>query len=335
MIHTSPATLAKHPRTVIVYVTDRGFALPSAASALEVRRLVPCGVADISIVTVGIPQRNVDLLSSYLHPHNIAVTILPSRTFSNIDREHFNQTHVPDTSLARFFITEALPCKYDRILYLDGDVWPSGDLSELMSYQIPPGCLAAAEDQSFFYQNDFGATGRAVRAYFAGLGINGSDGYFNNGVLFADVTTWKILAREAFQFFSENIRICRYHDQSALNAVVSGRRVRMSPRWNFLSVYRNWDVAPLSQAHLIHFAGGIKPWAVPDPEFDGLYDKYKAYFQRLDVTELNVEACSRYKIEESIAHNARIRRKMKTTFLYRKWMRRSKFLEMERTSLLK
>ena len=335
LIETSLAERKTSARTIIVYVTDTGFALPSVASALEVRRLVPSSLADIVIVTVGIPQRNVDLLASFLDRQNIGVTTLRSQQYSDIDHRLFNQTHVPDTSLARFFMTEALPDRYDRILYLDGDVWPRGDLTELICAPIPHGCLAAAEDQSYFFQNDLGASGRAVRSYFAGLGIDGGKGYFNCGVLLADVPTWKTLAAEAFRFFSENTRICRYHDQSALNAVVSGRRVRMSPRWNFLSVYRNWDVAPLSGAHLIHFAGGIKPWAAADPEFVGLYDTYKAYFAQLDAAQFSHKPSGGSVNQSGIDYNLRLRRKMKTVFLHRKILRRLRFKELERTSLLK
>jgi len=39
-------------------------------------------------------------------------------------------------------------------------------------------------------------------------------------------STWRLIAAEAYKFFVENIAACKYHDQSALNAVVGKRRLR-------------------------------------------------------------------------------------------------------------
>ena len=110
------------PRTAIAYVTRFGFALPSAASALQVRRQVPASMADIYIICIGLAERSIGVMEEVLQQRGIKIATLSSERYNDFNKHLFNKTHVPISCLGRFFLTESIPDCYDRILYLDGDV---------------------------------------------------------------------------------------------------------------------------------------------------------------------------------------------------------------------
>jgi lipopolysaccharide biosynthesis glycosyltransferase len=320
-------------RHAVVYVTDAGFALPSAASAIAVRRSLPASVADVYIVTVDVDDRAFEGLSALLDQHQVSVVRLKDRSFSSFNTQLFNKTHVPISSVARFFLLDALPRSYERILYLDGDVWPRADLGALLAMDIPSGMIAAAEDTLYYCRNDVGDHGNGARAYFAANGIDPNAGYFNAGVLLADSQSLREIFRDAFAYFMKHTSACRYHDQSALNATTIGRRVRLSPKWNFLTVYCDWGVAPASDAKLMHFAGGFKPWTIPSPYYPGVFEVYRAAFETLESTGLKNDLLGP---EEALWFKKRLRRdwvKMRTVALPRRLWRRHEYRMLDKTAL--
>jgi lipopolysaccharide biosynthesis glycosyltransferase len=321
-------------RSAVVYVTDAGYALPSAASAIAVRRSLPASVADVYIVAVDIDDRAFEGLSAFLDQHQVSVVRLKDRSFASFNTQLFNKTHVPIASVARFFLLDALPRTYERILYLDGDVWPSADLGALLAMDIPSGMIAAAEDTLYYCRNDLGDHGDAARAYFGAIGIDPAAGYFNAGVLVADTLSLQEIFRDAFAYFMKNTSACRYHDQSALNATTVGRRVRLSPKWNFLTAYRDWGIAPASDAKLMHFAGGFKPWTTPSPYYPGVFELYRTAFDLLESTGLRNDLL---RPDEARSFKKRLRRdwvKMRTVALPRRLRRRHEYRMLDKAALL-
>ena len=296
----SPPAISSR-RDGIFYVTDDGFALPTVASALAVRRKVPLDRADVRIFATGMDAATVQRLRSFLRPRHVEVDELPAALFSDFQHRLFNKTHVPISALGRFFMLDCVPDLYDRILYLDGDTWPLGDPAALLDAPLAAGSVAAAEDPCFFFKGEVGATGDAIRSYHGGLGLAPRSGYFNSGVLLADAATWRRVAAEAFQFFRDNTALCRYHDQSALNAVLGARRTRLSPRWNFASSYYDWGVPREPPPHVVHFCGGGKPWARPRHPFHGVYDRAFAELAPLGLKVARPDAAGLQAMEQGIA----------------------------------
>jgi lipopolysaccharide biosynthesis glycosyltransferase len=321
-------------RSAVVYVTDAGYALPSAASAVAVRRTLPASVADVYIVAVDIDDRAFEGLSEFLDQHQVSVVRLKDRSFASFNTQLFNKTHVPISCVARFFLLDALPRTYERILYLDGDVWPSADLGSLLAMDIPSGMIAAAEDTLYYCRSDFGDHGNGARAYFSAIGIDPAAGYFNSGVLLADSDALREIFRDAFEYFVNHTSACRYHDQSALNATTVGRRVRLSPKWNFLTAYRDWGIAPASDAKLLHFAGGFKPWTTPSPYYPGVFEIYRSAFEMLGSTGLKNDVL---RPDEAQWFRKRLRRdwvKMRTVALPRRLWRRHEYRKLDKMALL-
>ncbi len=92
----------------------------------------------------------------------------------------------------------------------------------------------------------------------------GSD-YFNAGVLLINPEKWRNFNapekwREAFENSSE--LGFKFHDQCILNYVLSGHVELIPNDFNYL--IRNENGRLVSHPRIIHFAGGFKPWHMPE-----------------------------------------------------------------------
>ena len=316
-------------RNGIFFVTDLGFLLPTLASALEVRRKVPSDRADIRIVTTEIAPEIFHRVGDFIAPYGIELDALNPSYFSGFDHAAYNKTHVPMSTLGRFFMLDAVPDRYDRILYLDGDTWPVGDLQALLDTDLPAGTIGAAHDRNYFRRNELGPVGKKTRAYFSGLGIDGDAGYLSAGVLLTDPKTWQEVTTDAFAFFVENTARCLYHDQSALNAVVGKRWSRIAPQWNYASSYMEWGLKPAAPPQILHFAGGDKPWALP---FHPYYSDYAKAFAPLLKLGLPTRQYTRQELQ-ALERRARLRKLRDEIFIHRRILYQKAFNNLVETSL--
>jgi lipopolysaccharide biosynthesis glycosyltransferase len=322
------------PRSAVMYVTDLHFMLPTLVSAMAVRKWVGRDKADVRIVSIDLPGDIEEQVQRFLAPFSIQLDRMDGARLDDFDPRKFNKTHVPKSTLGRFFMLDCADAKYDHVVYIDGDTWIQSDPTPLIEYRPPEGLIAAAEDISFFMQGDLGPNGEATRAYFAGLGIDGRKGYFNAGVLTASSATWRELSREAYRFFIENTAKCRYHDQSALNVVAQGRRVRLSPRWNFTTPYRYWDVEADVTPAIYHFSGAAKPWMGRfDPWLD-ICDQYVPAVAELDGLRLPTKTAPPGSIAAEHRRSQNQRLRLQTVMLPRTLLRRRTFRRVASSSVL-
>ena len=98
----------------------------------------------------------------------------------------FNKTHVPVATMARLWIDDLLPPKYDKFLYLDGDIEIAGRLDALLALPVPPRGFLAAADLPLLIGRDWGRSARDTHAYISKLNLRNPDDYFNAGVLLVD-----------------------------------------------------------------------------------------------------------------------------------------------------
>jgi lipopolysaccharide biosynthesis glycosyltransferase len=272
----------------VCYVSDMNFVLPTLVSAVGLRRFVPAHRADVHVFVVDDDTARIDQIERFVKPFGIHVVQMRTDLFSGIGWARSNQTHVPLATLGRFFLDEFLPDACHRIVYLDGDTWIKQDPSALIDMAVPEGKLAAAEDISSFCRRDLTAYGKFVRRYFRGLGIRAESGYFNAGVLAARRTTWRGLAAEAMEFYRNNIEACKYHDQSALNAVIGDRRLWLSLAWNFQTPYRFWDVEEHVDPAIYHFTQGPKPWTATAEPWLEMFAPYQPEVARFSLLDLPI-----------------------------------------------
>jgi lipopolysaccharide biosynthesis glycosyltransferase len=301
----------------VCYVTDKNFLLPTLVSSFSAKRWLKPESADIFIFTLGVADETIERTREICKSQDITVTPMDPNKISGFDSAKVAKTHVPISTLGRFFFPDYLPPEYQRIVYLDGDTWAIGDISQLIDYRPPEGKLVAAEDGLYFFRKNFGSMGAKARAYLEGLQIDGERGYFNAGVLLATTSTWRQIAADAHKFFVSNTEKCLYHDQSALNAVTKHRRLRLSPKWNFASTYRHWDVERDVNPRIYHFVGGAKPWMGRCEPWSAIHDAYMSEISKFE----HIGPIRRMTSEELAKYDAKERasaKKLKTVYLLRK-----------------
>jgi len=303
----------------ICYVSDIGFLAPTLISIESARRFVPASVP-IYIIAI---QLDGDVLEG-LEPllSRLSVTVIPfdSKQLDSVAKV-WAESHVPVAALGRFFLPDLLPEEIDRILYVDGDTLFVRDPAPLLNKTLPAGKIGMVEDAMSFYRHDQSANGIDAREYMQGLGLSPDAQYANSGVFIAERGDWKVIAEDALNYLRSHSGKCRYHDQSALNAVVGNRRLPLSPIWNYQSRFVQWRAKPIAEPAILHFTGAAKPWMGKVHPWSAVSDQLTSMMHEPPICNLPAWTMSE---DEVVGHNRQYEgvKQLARRFLDRRQMRR-------------
>ncbi|WP_312223850.1 glycosyltransferase family 8 protein [Rhizobium rhizoryzae] len=256
----------------VVFVTDKGFLVPSLVAALQVlEQREASSAADIVVVLIDIDQGLHQTLERLFNPLGIIFFALNASEFLPSEGAFFNKTHVPKTTLGRLALHKVLPDQYVNIVYLDGDIQIVGDIGPLLRHRVAAGKIAAVTEGNWLCEGDMGHYWPKHQAYMTALGITDPLDYFNAGILAFRLDTWREMAPRALAYFTSYPERCLYHDQSALNAVFHGHRECLSPIYNYASLYADLNLTAEVSPRIIHFTGGNKPWHYGGPPWNGRF----------------------------------------------------------------
>lgn len=152
----------------------------------------------------------------------------------------------------------ALPELVDesRILYLDADMIVQADLSPFMTRDLEGKTVAAARD---VITRTIGGDYLPNEA----LGLNPEADYFQAGFLVIDLERWKAerVSERVLAYLSDYSEHSRYWDQSALNAMLYERWLRLEDEWNTPAFWADQkkDGSNLEDP-ILHFVGPDKAW---------------------------------------------------------------------------
>ena len=155
---------------------------------------------------------------------------------------------------------EMLSTEYERILYLDTDVFVARDgLSALFDVDMQGATLAATLDVHQRHRPD-----RAVREFT--VMCYETAPYFNAGVLLVDGPRWHETSAfdQIMQLAKNSPEALFCHDQSLLNIQFYKDWLELSPLWNWQNSNRVNLVGEFISPYLIHFVGSTKIWNTPD-----------------------------------------------------------------------
>lgn len=260
---------------LVFFTSDRGFLLPTIAAARQIvlqERLRD--IVDVLVFLVDFSDDETCELRQAFADTGIYFENVSSAEFLPPAGSVFHQTHVPPSTLARLVVADRIPEQYEHIVYLDGDIRIVGDISPLLSHNVQDGRILSACDAMWLYEGDHGRYWHRSKAYLTGIGISNPRDYFNAGVLAFRRRTWIEIAKDAKDFFFTNSQKCRYHDQSALNAVCRGRREVLSPAFNFINNYAELGRLGKQSYRILHFTGAAKPWFYAGPPWNGQFLQY-------------------------------------------------------------
>ncbi|WP_406735748.1 glycosyltransferase family 8 protein [Thioclava sp. GXIMD4215] len=256
-------------RKAIIFCCDTGYLPYASLAAEQILQSTPRHDFDICIA---FNERPVRLPESLSHL-NIRLLKVDIGTMFEGLRLDAGKSH--DVYL-RLALPQALREEYDRILYMDADIYvQSGDFSALMDCDLGPRPLAAVRDNIQWRT----PTRRAMQ--FKRLGLPSAP-YFNAGILLMDVHNYmasNLLEKCVDLGRKEASRMIR-HDQNLYNSVLQGNWAELSPFWNWQYSWAARFFCDVQGPHVIHFIGNSKPWKDTDGQFPPRFRLHYSRFIR-------------------------------------------------------
>jgi lipopolysaccharide biosynthesis glycosyltransferase len=318
-------------RTLIYFVADANYLQVTLVVAFQAAQsLGGRDDVDIVIYTHDIADDLFTQISAYAAPRGVRLVSYHSTIQNHVARLDFGKQHLSPTALGRLEVATAIPDHYDKIIYLDGDMQVLGDIGPLIDLTPPEGSLLGCVDSTYVCAVPSGELARNAQPYLESIGVADRAHYYNSGLVYARRADWQRIAQAALTFILDHGDLCRYHDQSAINAVARGAYLPIHPRYNYGPIYE--DVHAPFRPVIYHFMGPHKPWAPSAPFGPALAEPYlrlKAELPCLPVTratpalrpKLNV-----WSLPEIARHAAR-------HWQLRKYLRNERFFDMTATSV--
>lgn len=194
--------------------------------------------------------------------------------FDTTPYAHFRlDGHISLASYFRLFLTDILPPDIDRVLYLDADIAILDDVRPLWDCRLDGALIGAVEDAFANSPTLFSNSAEAQPTSNERLGLPAEHTYFNAGILVIDLAAWRRndLLPTFVKYVEANHGVLRFHDQDAMNAVLSGRVKYLPHDWNFQAKTTASDMARIGvpiedfermrrNPHIVHWTSSRKPW---------------------------------------------------------------------------
>jgi hypothetical protein len=165
-------------------------------------------------------------------------------------------SHLPHSTYLRLWLPDALGDRYQRVLYLDADMFiEGGSLSELFEVNLHGRPMAAVRDMQQWLRptkhiKDFRAAGLPPAPYFnGGLELFDTRKYRADGILEA-----------CLRYGTARPDTLFHHDQSLLNIVLHRNWTEISPLWNWQYASKRPLFGVSQPIRISHLAGSFKPW---------------------------------------------------------------------------
>lgn len=225
-------------------------------------KYVPYSLFVADQIALAHPSRNFDICivsadAFAPHPlyglHNLRAVQI--ETGSIADKVNFDP-RVSYATYLRIFMPRIWETEYDRLFYLDSDVFfQRGDISKLLSAPMCGAAIAAVPDVRFWGKPQLQAKD------ISALGLPHAP-YFNAGVLLIDVNAF------VNQGYSDRVLNLLYtrgkqlggHDQTALNIVMSHKWAELPVQWNYPYFFKTMMWAAHFNVCVYHFVGTRKPY---------------------------------------------------------------------------
>jgi len=280
--HTNPGNndgLAKPNSTVpvvVVCAADDLYAMPLGVMLESLSSNAnPSRRIDVTIIDCGISRSARLRINEQARP-NLHFHWRPSTRSPDIGDPSWG--HVSGATYERLLIEEYLPEDTTAALWLDSDLLVLDDITALFQRPLNGHVIQAVRDSFVPYVSaPFGVHN------WRELGLKSSNPYFNAGVMLINMVRWRGcgIASRATQYIHHHRKKIYFNDQEALNAVIGDDWIPLDDRWNCSTnpFHAKKQNPGGHQPAIIHFAGRIKPWDVPD--LGGAQD---VYFRYLDKT---------------------------------------------------
>lgn len=238
-------------RRAVAFCCDERFLPFAAFAAAQVADLVPDRDFDICICTVR-PQAPPPSLAPY------GLRFCRVETGGLFDALRLDRRFVPEAYL-RFALPLVMGGDYERILYLDSDVFvQGGDVRGLMGIDLGPHAVGAVRAQFQWRRPG------AQPSYFKDFGLAPAR-CLNSGVMLIDCARFERerIRERCVAFGLEHGSRLIGHDQTLLNCVLHGAWAELAPAWNWQYSPKTALLGEMARVNVVHFIREAKPWDDP------------------------------------------------------------------------
>ena len=183
------------------------------------------------------------------------------KLLQNVEKLQDLKTHpnrLPITCYYDLLVPDLLGDRYERVLYLDSDMYlEGGDLAEIFDVDMQECSVAAVRDvqqwnRPLKHVYEFDAAGLSAAPYFnSGLLLFDTQKYIQDDVL-----------NKCLEFGLSNPDALLHHDQSLLNIILHKNWCELSPLWNWQYTIMKPFFTITQPIRISHFLGD-KPWSDP------------------------------------------------------------------------
>jgi lipopolysaccharide biosynthesis glycosyltransferase len=202
--------------------------------------------------------------------------------FSRFDAKLAGKGRFSRAVFRRLFLDEILPAHFERIVTIDSDmliVRPG--LERLESCDLRGRPLAAAYDMIFLMDLKGDALARQFQRSRGALGLALDTPYFNAGLMTIDRAAWRAekLTERVTKALRDEPGRYPFMEQDALNAMLKGNFIALSPRFNFMGDFFLLDLERILEPIVLHFVNAPKPWELGLWRGEARFaENYRAWF---------------------------------------------------------
>lgn len=235
----------------VVFSSDNNYAqyMGVAICSLFENKTCPNPI-DIYVLDGEINDDNKNKLAVLENRYNFKINYIKMDT--EFFKDFYISRQITQASYYRI-ITPELFSTLDKILYLDCDIIITGDILELYNININNYFFAAVDEEKY-------PDNRLLN-----LDIPENERYFNAGVMLINLSQWRDsnTSKKIIEFIKEKKERLESHDQDAINAILWGKWLNISYKYNFTSILESIHLINYKEINkyilIIHYTG-IKPW---------------------------------------------------------------------------
>ncbi len=215
---------------------------------------------EVFLIYDSIVEEEKEKIEALFQKYHQSIIFIPF-TLNSLIEKYPLSNHAHYANYYRLFLTELLPPKVEKVIYLDCDLLVLADIMPLweMDKKINQYSIWAVPE---------GASVEKAQA----LGIEKSENYFNSGVMLINLQKWReenLLDKfmNFIQFYPEKIE---FWDQDVLNTVCKNYGF-VDYSWNTKSSHH----IEKKKISILHYTGIHKPWHyISNHNYKNLYFRY-------------------------------------------------------------
>lgn len=261
----------------VVFSSDHNFIMPTyvAISSMLANTSRRCEV--YLLVAEDVTAEDKSLLRELCSRYDAGIAFI---SVGNIFDNTFCVRGITKATYFRLLIPWIIPDR-DKVIYLDGDIVVTGDISELYDYPLRSDKLIGGVRTPGF------STNRKIRKEISGNGLNYRE-YINAGIL---IFNSRLLREENYKpvFLSHTDKQYSFQDQDILNITCRGRIDFLPLKFNYIGILRPEikkqfismglatpdDVKNASERPVIIHYAGAKPWREFTPRWNEWVSQYR------------------------------------------------------------